>query len=356
MHTCLFFLYLVLLCINFPTSGKVYSQSNAIRISWQTQNSGLSVSFRGLSAVSEKVAWVSGSRGSFARTIDGGQTWVADSVAGADSLDFRDIEAFDENAALLMSAGNGKASRIYKTIDSGKNWQLLYTNVVSEGFFDGMAFWDRENGIGYGDPVDGCIFILLTADGGNSWQRVPPEALPPIREGEYSFAASGTGITVQGEKNVWICTGGSAARVLRSVNKGRTWEVAETPIISGEASTGIFSLAFRDALNGIIVGGDYQKPEQTQATVARTMDGGKTWKLVDRTAGVSFRSCVAYLPDAGKYILVAVGSHGASYSADDGWTWQQIVGPGFHTLSIGNSIYAAWAAGAGGRVAKLKLD
>lgn len=324
-----------------------------VQVSWQAQNSGLSVSFRGLCAVSEKVAWVSGNRGSFARTVDGGQTWVADSVAGADSLDFRDIEAFDENMVFLMSAGNDKASRIYKTNDGGRNWRHLYTNTAPESFFDGMAFWDKENGIVYGDPVDGRMFVLLTADGGKSWQRVPPEALPPMRDGEYGFAASGTGIAVRGDKNAWICTGGSAARVFRSVDKGRTWKVAVTPILSGEASTGIFSLAFRDALNGIIVGGDYQKPEQTKATVARTTDGGKTWKPVENATGVSFRSCVAYAPNTDKHILVAVGSHGASYSPDDGLTWQRIAGPGYHTLSFGDSMQAGWAAGADGRVAKL---
>ncbi|MFQ5628941.1 MAG: WD40/YVTN/BNR-like repeat-containing protein [bacterium] len=325
------------------------------KISWQIQQSGLTSSFRGLGAVDEKVAWVSGSRGSFARTIDGGKKWLSNVVAGADSLDFRDIEAFDENSAFIMSAGPGGLSRVYKTENGGKSWQHLYTNPHPEGFFDGMAFWDANNGIVYGDPVDGKIFIMTTSDGGASWQRVSPDALPAMREGEYGFAASGTGIAVYGESHAWICTGGSAARVFRSTDKGKSWHVAETPIISGQPSTGIFSLAFRDAKNGIAVGGDYQKPKQARATVARTTDGGKSWVLVENASLVTFRSCVGYVPNAGANLLVAVGSHGASYSADAGLTWQPIVGPGYHTPNFGGSMSAGWVAGADGRVTKIVL-
>lgn len=323
------------------------------KVRWQPQQSGLTTSIRGLSAVSEKVAWVSGSQGSFARTVNSGKTWIADVVKGADSLDFRDIEAFDDNTAIIMSAGSGELSRIYKTTNGGRTWQLLHTNTFPQGFYDGMAFWDENDGIVYGDPVAGKLFIMTTSDGGKTWRRVSPDVLPPVREGEYGFAASGSGIAVYGKKHVWICTGGSAARVFYSTDKGRTWQAAETPVISGKASTGIFSLAFRDTQNGIVVGGDYQKPQQARATVARTTDGGKTWELVEHADSVTFRSCVAYAPNAGTHFLVTIGSHGASYSADDGLSWQAIDGPGFHTFSFGGSMQAGWAAGANGRVAKL---
>ena len=320
---------------------------------WQPQNSGVTASFRGLSAASSNVAWVTGTQGTVLRTIDGGESWQKSAVPGADSLDFRDVEAFDTKTALLMSAGTGEASRIYRTDDVGQSWQLLYTNTLAEGFFDGMAFWDREHGLLYGDPIDGKMFVMTTADGGFTWQRVPPDALPEMNAGEYGFAASGTGIAVSDTASVWIGTGGAAARVFYSHDRGQNWAVAETPLISGEASTGIFSIAFADAQNGIVVGGDYQQPNATTATVARSTDGGQSWQLVESGAPVSFRSAVAYLPGTGGPQLVAVGSHGASYSTDGGATWIDLGEAGYHALSIDPDGKSIWAAGGEGRIAKL---
>ena len=320
---------------------------------WQPQQSGVTASFRGLSAASENVAWVSGTHGSVLRTTDGGASWQKIPVAGADSLDFRDVEAFDDKTALLMSAGSGALSRIYKTEDGGQSWQLLYTNTIAEGFFDGMAFWDRQHGILYGDPIDDKMFILTTSDGGASWQRVPADALPAMHEGEYGFAASGTGIAVTGSSSVWIGTGGAAARVFYSHDRGQNWAVAETPIISGEASTGIFSIAFADAQNGVVVGGDYQKPNETTATVARSTDGGQSWQLVEAGAPVSFRSAVAFVPETGGPQVVAVGSHGASFSTDGGASWNDLGKSGYHALSIDPDGKSIWAAGGDGRIAKL---
>jgi photosystem II stability/assembly factor-like uncharacterized protein len=263
---------------------------------WQPQTSGLTASFRGLCAVSEKIAWVSGNRGSYAKTIDGGQTWKADSIAGAAQLDFRDVQAFDAKRAYLMSAGPDELSRLYKTIDGGKSWQLQHTNKIPEGFFDGMAFWDEDNGIVIGDPINGRLFILITADGGKTWQPLPPENSPAVVAGEYGFAASGTGIAVHGKNHVWIATGGAAAHVFYSSDRGKTWHVANTPIVSGNASSGIFSIAFNDELRGIVVGGDYKQPYATKGNVATTNDGGTTWTLIENPAAMEFQSCVAYVP------------------------------------------------------------
>ncbi len=309
-------------------------------------------SFRGLSAVNEKIVWASGTKGSYARTIDGGQTWIADSVAGATNLDFRDVEAFDANRAYLMSAGPGELSRIYKTADGGKNWQLQHTNKIPEGFFDGMAFWDADNGALIGDPVNGRLFIMLTSDGGKTWQPLPPESSPAVAAGEYGFAASGTGITVQGKNQIWLATGGAVARVFYSNDRGKTWNVANTPIVGGNQSSGIFSIAFRDSLHGVIAGGNYQQPNEAKGNAAITNDGGKTWKLIKNPASVEYRSCVAYVPGLSPPMLVAVGPSGSDYSVDDGQMWMRFSNEGYHTLSFAKSTPAGWAAGADGRIAK----
>ncbi len=335
---------------NLAVAQSGESVPSPYEVHWQTQQSGLTSSFRGLSAVSEKIAWVSGTKGSYARTIDGGQTWLADSVAGATNLDFRDVQAFDANLAYLMSAGPGELSRIYKTTDGGKSWRLQHTNKIPEGFYDGMAFWDVDNGVLIGDPVNGHLFIMLTSDGGKTWQPMPPESSPAVVTGEYGFAASGTGIAVYGKNQIWIATGGAIARVFSSSDRGKTWNIANTPLVSGNQSSGIFSIAFRDLMHGVVVGGNYQQPNEAKGNAAITNDGGKTWELIKNPASVEYRSCVAYVPSLS--MLVAVGPSGSDYSADGGHTWMQFSNEGYHTLSFAGSANSGWAAGADGRVAK----
>ncbi|MFQ5650195.1 MAG: WD40/YVTN/BNR-like repeat-containing protein [bacterium] len=322
---------------------------------WQPQKSGVTASLRGLSAVNDRVAWASGSGGQTLRTLDGGESWHYPRVPGADSLDFRDVEAFDADTAYLMSAGAGEKSRIYKTVDGGRSWRLQFQTTLPEAFFDGMAFWDREHGIAYSDPVGGKHVIVTTADGGQTWVPVAPEHLPALHDGEYGFAASGTGICALGPSRVWICSGGAAARIFHSSDRGKTWWVTETPLVSGTPSSGIFSIAFRDAQNGVAVGGDHAQPQAAAGNAARTRDGGRTWQLLAEPATVGYRSCVAYVPQTAPPVVVAVGSHATSYSLDDGLTWTLIDTVGYHTLNFGSGKAAGWAAGADGRVAKLHI-
>lgn len=332
----------------------IIETSAAQTFNWQAQNSGLNSSLRGCSAVDANVAWISGTKGKYARTIDGGKTWQADSVAGASGLDFRDVQAFDASTAYLMSAGNGAASRIYKTTNGGKSWTLQYTMPDSAGFLDGFAFWDERNGVVFGDPIAGRLFILTTKNRGKMWQRLAPEHAPQVVEGEYAFAASGTSIVAHGKSHVWIGTGGKSARVFRSDDRGQTWSVASTPIVSGTESAGVFSLAFRDEQHGIAVGGDFRKETEALANVARTDDGGKTWTLLANQT-VAYRSCVVYVPHNAKFLLVAVGPSGSNYSLDEGLTWMKISDAGYHTMSTGGKIASVWAAGAEGRAAKLEI-
>lgn len=326
---------------------------NLEEATWSMQDITTSASFRGLSVVSDQVVWASGSEGTYIKTTDGGATWSVDSVSGATDLELRDIEAFDEFIAYAMSVGEGKKSRIYKTTDGGKNWTLQFTNPHPQGFLDGIAFWDINNGLAYGDPVDGHCFILKTTDGGKNWNRISIENIPPAKEGEYGFAASGTGITVFGSNHAWICTGGSAARVLRSIDKGQTWTISDTPVISGETSTGIFGLAFRDENYGITVGGDYQKPNQIDRNFAISTDGGVTWKLADLAPTIGFKSAVTYLPGSNPPSWLTLGTSGTDYSLDNGLTWTQMDTTSFNSVAFSPSGATGWAAGIRGKIAKL---
>ena len=319
---------------------------------WIEQESGTDASLRGICAVSEEVAWASGSGGTVLRTVDGGETWTALEVEGAGEVDFRDVQAFDTGCALVM--GIGSPARIYKTEDGGESWRVCYANDAEGVFLNSIAFWDREHGIVVGDPLDGYLLVLLTSDGGKTWDRVPAEALPQQREGEAEFAASGTCVAVYGDGLAWFATGGGAARVFRSADWGATWAVDGTPMLQGGPSQGSFSVAFVDEENGYIVGGDYEDPERREANAFFSTDGGVTWTLAAAGLPGGFRSCVAYVPGSGGLALVTAGPTGSDYSIDGGRSWMPIGETGFHTLSFAPD-GACWAAGGDGRIAKLKF-
>jgi photosystem II stability/assembly factor-like uncharacterized protein len=267
-------------------------------------------SLRGVSAVSRRVAWASGTHGTYLRTVDGGEVWTPAQVPDANSLDFRAVVAFSADEAFLMSSGPGDQSRIYHTLDGGQHWNLQFTNANPKGFFDSMAFWDPNHGIVLGDPIadeTGKLkFELLMTDDGQTWHPIAPAQLPDAVEGEGAFAASNTciaivhaadstveerrasGASAPEEKgasapapdpNIWFATGGKVARVFHSPDRGKTWQVFDTPIIHGLDSAGIFSIAFRDVQHGVIAGGDYKHPRDDGPDLAFTNDGGRTWTL-----------------------------------------------------------------------------
>ena len=165
----------------------------------QTRFSRTTESLRGVSAVSQKIAWASGTHGTYLRTTDG-RIWIPDQVPNAESLDFRAVVAFSAEEAFLMSAGPGDQSRIYHTIDTGRHWQLQFTNTNPKGFFDSMVFWDRTHGIVLGDPIPDETgapkFELLITTDGQSWTPIPPAQLPPAIEGEGAFAASNSCLAI----------------------------------------------------------------------------------------------------------------------------------------------------------------
>lgn len=310
---------------------------------WTPQPSGSTASFRGVHAVDAKIVWVSGSAGTYVVTSDGGATWRAAQVPGAEKLDFRAVWAFDKNTAYLLSIGKGDQSRIYKTSDAGGNWKLLFTNPDAAGFFDGIAFWDRGHGIVAGDAVDGHTTIFTTADAGETWQR---QSSREAIGNEGAFAASNTSLALWGARDVWFGT--TAARVLHSADNGRTWTAGTTPIRHDGAGAGIFSVAFSDALHGVAIGGDYTKAAESRENIAITADGGKTWTAPTGTPPAGFRSAAAYVTD-GK-IWIATGTSGSDISTDNGANWKQFDATGYNALAFISSA-AGWAVGQRGRIA-----
>lgn len=318
-------------------------------LQWELQNSGVTVSLRGLSAVDHQVAWASGGAGTWLRTIDGGASWQHGQIPGAESLGVRDVHAFDRQRALALTIGS--PGRVYRTDDGGSSWQLAYEDARPEVFFNCMDFADRERGYAVGDPIDGSFLFIETTDGGNSWAPLPTEYRPVPLEGEAQFAASGTCLQARGD-NIWIGTGGSVARIFKSTNRGRAWTTAPTPLQQGSASTGVFGVLLDPDGHGIAVGGDYTLEADATAAIALSHDGGESWSA-DGIVGLGgFRSAVVGV-DGGTNMLIAVGPQGSDVSYDAGRAWTAVDGPGFHVVSA-TPDGAVWAAGGAGRVARLR--
>lgn len=306
-----------------------------------------------VSVVSDQVVWVSGHGGTWARSEDGGTTWTSGVVPRGDSLQFRDLHALDAKRAWLMSAGNGAASQIYYTGDGGKNWTQQFRNGNSKAFYDCIAFWDDKRAIVLSDGVDG-IFPLLTTQDGKRWGLLSEAASPHARPGEGSFAASGTCIATWGNRHAWFGTGAAAeglARVFRTSDQGRSWRSSETPIATS-AAAGISSVAFRDSLHGVALGGNISKPDTVLLNVAVTSDGGATW-----AAGASppFPGAVygaAYSAEGARALLVAVGPRGAAISWDDAGSWALIDTLSYWSVGMTKG-GRGWLVGPGGRVRRI---
>jgi photosystem II stability/assembly factor-like uncharacterized protein len=321
----------------------------------EPQVSGTDALLIAVSVVDTQVVWVSGASGTWLRTVDGGRNWSGGRVPGADTLQFRDVHALDASNAWLLSIGEGEQSRIYRTRDGGATWTLQFTNPHPRGFFYCFGFWDENAGLAFSDSFDGRFLIMETSDGGATWTEVPPARLPPASEGEGSFAASGTCMAIHGESAAWVGTGASAsgARVLRTTDRGRTWHVSTTPIVAGSAA-GIASVAFRDARNGVALGGDISLPDSMRDNVALTQDGGATWELGGRPSFTGAAYGAAWVPHAPRPTLLAVGPRGVSVSADGGRGWMPVDTLNHWGIGVASPRHG-WITGPGGRIHHVRM-
>jgi len=317
---------------------------------WTPQTSNTQSHLRGLSSVSEKVAWASGTKGGVVRTIDGGQNWEDVSVAQNDTIDFRDIEAFDENTAIVLSAG--LPAVIYKTTNGGKSWQQKYFTQKEGTFYDAMDFWDDQTGIAFGDAVDGRLLILMTFDGGDNWEELPYENRPQALDGQGGFAASGTCLRTQGNKNVYIGLGGDESTLFYSRDQGITWNKTQTPL-DHNSSAGVFSIQFNDEKNGIMVGGDYRADSlTTKNNIAYTQDGGETWKkVIPGMEPNGYRSSIDFYKD----LVLVVGRGSSDYYRAGDRAYTPMEGK-YYSVSTSKDGKSVWASGPRGSIAKLTIN
>ncbi len=336
---------------------------------WLRLEPSRAVSLRGVSVVDGNVVWASGAEGTVLRSIDGGRTITAinvpgttpsaDRAAGDPALDdiasdFRDVHAFDQDHACLMTAG--QPARFYSTSDGGRTWSVAYECPDPRSFFNAMAFWNRQRGLAFSDPIDGRLLIVSTRDGGKSWQPLAATKQPITAKSEHGYAASGTCLTVAPRGRAWIGLGGAGphnrmARVFRSTDYGQTWSDAASSLM-GTESAGIFSLSFSGPNRGIAVGGDYKNPLATGDVLSLTRDGGRTWATPATHGLRGYRSCVARAIRDDREYLIAVGPTGCDWSVDDGRQWHPLGDDGFHAMAFAADGSAGFAVGADGRLAR----
>lgn len=233
--------------------------------------------------------------------------------------EFRSI-AQNSKSVFIVSIGNPAA--IFKINKSDIRFEKVYSENHEKVFYDSMNFWNEQEGIAIGDPIENCLCVLITRDGGNTWNKIPCAELPKVVEGEAAFAASNTNIVIKKDET-WVVSGGKKSRVFYSPDKGNTWNVYDTPIVQGKTMTGIFTADFYNDTIGIIAGGNYEVLDQNFQNKAMTFDGGKTWKLISENSGFGYASCIQFVPNSKGKQLVSVGTSGIYYSSDGGNSWKQ---------------------------------
>jgi photosystem II stability/assembly factor-like uncharacterized protein len=361
-------LFLATLFLLTLTIGSLTFAENSVKARQPiltSQNSGTTQGLIAVSPVNSRVVWASGRGGTFLLTTDGGATWKARVVPGAEALQFRDVQGFSEKVAYLQSIGNNPTDfRIYKTTDGGVTWKMEFQNHNPSAFYDCFAFWTPKRGISHSDSVNGVFPDIRTTDG-VTWQSIS-SYMPPALPGEASFAASGTCVATQGGRNAWIATGGSAvARVLATRDQGNTWNAYDTPIVSSP-SAGAFTVAFRNPWNGIVGGGDLDPADPNNARTATSDDGGVTWKLTSAPPVTGAIYGLAYVGRAGtsaaqegdasgRAVVITANSGGAAWTPDEGNTWFALPGvTGYWAVAFA-SPKAGWLVGVNGTILKISF-
>lgn len=278
-----------------------------------------SISCRAIS-VNDNELWFAGNDGKYGMIDLKSEEKVFKGRIQKDSIfpEFRSI-AVTEEGVFLLSVAN--PALLYKLAKDRKRVELVYEERNDKVFFDSMQFLNSEFGIAMGDPVENCLNVITTNDGGKTWEKVQCENLPKAEEGEAAFAASNTNLIVK-NKSIFMVSGGKKARCFVSNDKGRTWNVYDTPIVQGGTMTGIFTADFYDDKIGIIAGGNYEQQENNSKNKAITLDGGKIWKLVAEGKGFGYASCIQFIPNSDGNEIVCVGGTGIYYSNDRGKNWK----------------------------------
>jgi photosystem II stability/assembly factor-like uncharacterized protein len=300
------------------------------RAQWTIETSNTTADLRGIHSIGGGVAWASGTNGTVLRTEDGGYLWQSCTVPpGAEKLDFRGIQAFDADTAIVMSSGKGDLSRLYKTTDGCHSWKLVFTNPDTDGFFDAVAFNGSNEGSVLGDPVDGKFALWQSSDAGSTWDHASKgmfgfiaRVMKPALKGEGAFAASNSAMIANDRFAAFVTGGTLGARIFSAVrqNAGGGASIYALPLAKGAEGSGAFSISFNDRGTTVVVGGNYQLPDESSGTAA-FFEWDRNWHTA-QTPPHGYRSAVAY--HSATKTWITVGPNGTDISTDDGKNWRPL--------------------------------
>jgi len=344
-HAKIIFVFLCcLLAINsYAQQGIILLDSNTFKLGEGVVLS--KVSFRGLCVVNDQVIWVSGSRGTLAKSIDGGKTFNFQQLKDYPKSDFRDIEAFDDKTAVILSSGT--PAYILKTIDGGETWKEVYQNLDTAYFLDGMDFWNNQNGIIVGDPINGKFLLLHTHNGGDTWNLIDEKYLPKAEKGEAVFAASGTSIKCWGNNDFGFVSGGMFSSFYKFKSPKSFAKKINLTIQQGANGKGAFSLV-KSNNTFIAIGGDYMKDSVRYKNYDEI--GVNLYYEDMGSMPFGYRSCIEKLNENS---FIACGSNGVDVFNYKTKIWKNISQQNFNVVKkakVGNTVFIAGNKGKIGRV------
>ena len=333
--------------------------TNAQQYKLKTIPTGNNATYRGLSVAADDAVWVSGSKGWVGRSVNSGDSWVFGQVSGYEHCDFRTVYGLDSNNAVIANAGS--PAYILRTSDGGKSWKKVYENKDTAAFIDGTDFWNRKRGMMHGDPINGRMLLLHTHNGGKTWKEKGQR--PKMKEGEASFAASGTSIRCLRQSTIVVATGGVVANLYLSRNGGKRWRTIPTPMVAGSTSTGIYTLMPLVSMwRWVIAGGDYKNDTASANNCYYTHNKGKIWTAPEHSTR-GYRECLTVIDDerpakkSKTRTMIAVGPTGMDISANDGVDWQPLNDEkGYHVIKSSNDQQNLFAAGSNGQLAVISKN
>jgi photosystem II stability/assembly factor-like uncharacterized protein len=321
--------------------------SHAQQYTIQILDSTHAISIRGLSVVDNNTIWASGSKGSVAKSTNGGTSFEWYRVKGYEQRDFRDIAAFDSNNAVIIAVA--EPAIILRTNDGGHTWKKVFEDTTKGMFLDAMDFNNKGYGVVIGDPINNNLFKAFTIDYGNSWKSLHmADPGMQLKDGEAFFASSGTNVVATNNKNnpFIYATGGKISRL---IYKDAFYNLN---LLSNKESTGANAIALApDGKNAIVVGGDFADDKNAEQNCILVQLNKQPVFTVPQTGPHGYRSCVAYINNKQ---LISCGTSGVDISADGGKNWQLISGHSFHVCQKAKNGNAVFLAGANGVIARLQ--
>jgi len=270
----------------------------------------------------------------------------------SDSLELRDVAILSKDTYLLMSAGEGESSQIWRTENGGKSWTKTYSAEYAKAFFDGFDFFDNKHGFLVSDPIDEYLYLLETIDGGKSWKRVQSKSLPKLKGKEYGFAASGSSLKCFDKNKIVIGTGGEAARLFISEDAGASWKVQETLIQQGKTSKGIFSIDVLDNGIGIAAGGDYSIDTLAGKNIFSFNMQRNNHTMHNDVVG--YKSCIKFLNNK---VILTTGTSGTNLSINKGNDWKTHTELGaYHSIAFDSNNQIGFLSGAEGKICQFILN